>query len=135
MTGPPLRTWFRRQLDGSRRRLVERFSSGEGGQTIVGLSFSRGALYHVKSCFGDPSGCGGRNAFRDRAGRHAAAGAPNTLAGFAITRGTAYWMTTGVGGDCPDLGNEQPACRLQQARLRFTPFRDSSAAPHGVASR
>jgi hypothetical protein len=122
-TGGREEAWLQ-QLDGSRRRLVDRFTSGEGGQTIVGLSFNGGALYYVKSCFGDPSGCGPRNAFRYRHGRHATANAPNTVAGFAVTGHTAYWITTGVGGDCPDLGSdgsEQPTCLLQRARSRFVP--------------
>jgi hypothetical protein len=56
----------------------------------------------------------------------------NTLAGFAVTGNTTYWMTTGVGG-CPDRGSdgsEQPTCRLQRARLPFVP----AGRPRGTAT-
>jgi hypothetical protein len=132
-TGGREQAWLQR-LDGSRRRLVDRFTSGEGGQTIVGLSFDGHALHYVKSCLGDPSGCGRRSAFRYRHGRHATADVPSTLAGFAVTGTTAYWMTTGVGGDCPDLasdGGEQPTCLLRRARLRFVPARAARASATG----
>lgn len=109
------------QLDGSRRRLVRQIAVGEGGQSLQGLSFRGGALYYVKSCFGDPAGCLGRNAFRYRNGRSASANVPETLSGFAMTGDTAYWMTAGIDGECLDYsdGSERQICRLQRARPRF----------------
>jgi len=51
-----------------RSRRVALMNTGEGGQTFLGLSFSRGRLGWHRSCFGDPGGCEGRGGFRYRPG-------------------------------------------------------------------
>ena len=107
------------ELDGSRRQLVRKVSSGEADRSFVGLSFDGGALYFAQICSGDPSGCPGHGiAYRYRSGRSTTASVPLDLGGFAQARGEAYWITQHY-GDCLDEQGEDAPCSVERSRLRF----------------
>jgi hypothetical protein len=107
------------QLDGSRRRLVRKVSSGEADRSFVGLSFDGGALYFAQICSGDPSGCPGHGiAYRFASGRLTKASVPLDLGGFAQAGGSSYWVTQHY-GDCLDDEGADAPCVIDKARLTF----------------
>ncbi|MDA0159219.1 hypothetical protein OM076_02990 [Solirubrobacter ginsenosidimutans] len=107
------------ELDGSRRHLVRKVSSGEGDRSYVGLSFDGGALYFAQVCSGDPSGCPGHGiAYRYRSGRVSTASVPLDLGGFAQANGASYWVTQNYGA-CLDEQGEDAPCSVERTRLRF----------------
>lgn len=93
------------QIDADRTRHVAELTSGEGGQTILGLSLNRRDVGWYVTCFGDPEGCtevGGahRQRLSDRSQERAQGAGP--LAGFALTDGTALGLDGGrEAGDDP----------------------------------
>lgn len=109
------------RLRGTVRR-VALLTSGEGGQAYVGLSFSGGHLGWHRSCFGDPSGCGGRGAFRYDLARdryeHEEDYRP--LSGFALDGDDVIGVDGGgelgdepgtqFGSPCPAARGALPAC-------------------------
>ena len=107
------------ELDGSRRHLVRKVSSGEADRSFVGLSFDGGALYFAQICSGDPSGCPGHgSAYRYRSRRTSTASVPLDLGGFAQARGESYWVTQNYGA-CLDEQGEDAPCSVERTRLRF----------------
>jgi hypothetical protein len=107
------------QLDGSRRRLVRKVSSGEADRSFVGLSFDGAALYFAQICSGDPSGCPGHGiAYRYASGKPAKASVPLDLGGFAQAAGTSYWVTQNYGDCLDDEGTDAP-CVIEKAQLTF----------------
>jgi hypothetical protein len=107
------------ELDGSRRHLVRKVSSGEADRSFAGLSFDGGALYFAQICSGDPSGCPGHGiAYRYRSGRVSTAFVPLDLGGFAQARGESYWVTQSYGA-CIDEQGEDAPCSVERTRLRF----------------
>jgi hypothetical protein len=107
------------ELDGTRRQLVRKVSSGEADRSFVGLSFDGGALYFAQVCSGDPSGCAGHGiAYRYGSGRTTTASVPLDLGGFAQASGEAYWVTQSY-GDCLDEQGEDAPCSIERSRLRF----------------
>jgi hypothetical protein len=110
--------WLQR-LDGSRRRLVRKVSSGEADRSFVGLSFDGGALYFAQVCSGDPSGCPGHGiAYRYASGKPATASVPLDLGGFAQAAGASYWVTQNY-GSCVDAKGEDAPCVIDRAQLEF----------------
>jgi hypothetical protein len=106
-------------LDGSRRTLVRKVSSGEADRSLVGLSFDKRALYFAQICSGDPSGCPGHGiAYRYASGKLATASVPLDLGGFAQAGGTSYWVTQHY-GDCLDDEGADAPCVIDRAELRF----------------
>ena len=97
------------ELDGSRRQLVRKVSSGEADRSFVGLSFDGGALYFAQICSGDPSGCPGHGiAYRYASGKLETASVPLDLGGFAQAAGTSYWVTQHYGDCLDDEGADAP---------------------------
>jgi hypothetical protein len=106
-------------LDGRRRTLVRKVSSGEADRSFVGLSFDGGALYFAQVCSGDPSGCPGHGiAYRSVSGRLETASVPLDLGGFAQAAGSSYWVTQHF-GDCLDDEGADAPCVVERAKLRF----------------
>ncbi|HEY6890286.1 MAG TPA: hypothetical protein VI300_20955 [Solirubrobacter sp.] len=107
------------ELDGTRRQLVRKVSSGEADRSFVGLSFDGGALYFAQICSGDPSGCTGHGiAYRYRSGRVTTASVPLDLGGFAQAGGESYWVTQNYGA-CLDEQGEDAPCSVERTTLRF----------------
>jgi hypothetical protein len=107
------------ELDGTRRQLVRKVSSGEADRSFVGLSFDGGALFFAQVCSGDPSGCRGHGiAYRYRSGRSMTAPVPLDLGGFAQASGEAYWITENYGA-CLDEQAEDAPCSVERTQLRF----------------
>lgn len=110
-------------LGGKRRHVVGHTTTGEGGQSLVGLSFSGNALYWSRVCVEDPSGCGHGIAYQYRNGHYAHARVPVDLAGFAMATSGAYWVTENS-GECFDNEGADATCDLEQASLSFVPGHD-----------
>jgi hypothetical protein len=109
------------EVDGSRRRLVRKVSSGEADRSFVGPSFDGNAFYVAQICSGDPSGCPGHGiAYRYAAGRLERASVPLDLGGFAQAGGWSYWVTQHYGACLDDRGEDAP-CTVERARLTFSP--------------
>jgi hypothetical protein len=115
------------RLDGARRHVVGHTSTGEGGQTFVGLSFKGASLYWTRVCQGDP--CARGTAFRYRHGRYAHATVPGDLAGFAVASSGTYWVTERFGYCGVPGEGEGETCDVEQASLRFRPGRDRHDGP------
>jgi len=112
------RVWLQ-EIDGSRRVLVRKVSSGEADRSFVGLSFDGGALYFAQICSGDPSGCPGHGiAYRYASGKTRTASVPLDLGGFAQAAGVSYWVTQHY-GDCLDDEGADAPCVIDRAQLRF----------------
>ena len=107
------------QLDGSRRQLVRKVSSGEADRSFVGLSFDGTNLYFAQICSGDPSGCPGHGiAYRYASGKLETASVPLDLGGFAQAAGTSYWVTQNY-GSCVDEKADDAPCVVDKAQLTF----------------
>jgi hypothetical protein len=107
------------EVDGSRRTLVRKVSSGEADRSFVGLSFDGGALYFAQVCSGDPSGCPGHGiAYRYASGKLRTASVPLDLGGFAQAAGSSYWVTQHY-GDCLDDEGADAPCVIDKAQLTF----------------
>lgn len=99
-----------------RSRRIALVTSGEGGQSLVGPSFSGPYLGWTFSCFGDPGGCRARGAHRYRIAtdRYEVERVYRSFAGFSLDGDGAYGLD-GLSelGDPPS--DEFPPCNGRSA--------------------
>ncbi len=99
-----------------RVRTLRGQSAGEGGQTLLGVSFAGGKLGFALSCFGDPGGCGyGAHRFTPATGLLERTTQASQLNGFSLAGASgdqAYVLTPADGSEAGE--DETCPCQISQ---------------------